>query len=291
VGGVHVLRTLDDALAIRARLEGGARRVVVVGAGFIGGEVAASCRERGAEVTMVEVAEAPLERQLGARVGLAVAELHRAHGVDVRLGIGVEGVEGFDVHPGPTADVAAVRLGDGSVVAADLVVVGVGVAPSVGWLEGSGLTLDDGVVCDATLSAAPGVVAAGDVARWPSERAGGLTRIEHWEHAIASGEAAARRLLHDAGLAADPPGAFDPVPWFWSDQYDRKLQLVGTGGPDHDLEVVEGSLDEHRFVGLYGRDGRVTGVVGMNRPAHVVRLRRLVVEGADLAAAVAEARA
>jgi 3-phenylpropionate/trans-cinnamate dioxygenase ferredoxin reductase component len=274
LSGLHLLRTLDDCLALRADLDSGPGRVVVVGAGFIGAEVAATCRERGLEVTLLEAAPVPLERALGAEIGLVCAALHRSHGVDLRLGAAVAGFAGSE-------QVEAVLLADGSRVEAEVVVVGVGVVPNTGWLEGSGLVLDDGVVCDETLLAAPGVVAAGDIARWPSRRFGTHLRVEHWENAIQQGEAAARRLLAgrlDAvgDTAAEP---FDPVPWFWSDQYDRKIQLAGRSGSDHDVEVVIGSVEEHRFVALYGEGGRVRGVLGFSRPRHVMQLRQLVVDG------------
>ncbi|HEX8582265.1 MAG TPA: NAD(P)/FAD-dependent oxidoreductase, partial [Acidimicrobiales bacterium] len=206
MAGVHVLRTLDDAMALRAELEAGPRRVVVVGAGFIGGEVAASARTRGLEVTILEALPAPMIRVLGEEMGRFVADVHRDHGVDVRCGVGVAGFEG-------DGRVEAVRLGDGTVVDADVVVVGIGVTPDTGWLHESGLPLADGVVCDETCLAAPWVVAAGDVARWPHPITGALVRVEHWDHAIAQGRHAARRLL-----AGDGPGEpFRPVPWFWSD--------------------------------------------------------------------------
>ena len=158
--GVFVLRTLDDCLAIRSRLDA-APRVVVIGAGFIGSEVAATCRGRGLDVTVLEMLPTPLARAVGPVVGDACGRLHREHGVDLRCGVTVAGFEGHE-------RVARVWLADGTAFDADLVVVGVGVAPETDWLEGSGLTLDDGVVCDATCLAAPGVVAAGDVARWPN---------------------------------------------------------------------------------------------------------------------------
>ena len=152
----------------------------MIGAGFIGAEVAATCRERGLEVSMVDVLDAPMERALGPDVGGVFADLHRDHGVDVRLGVGVDGFDGGD-------RVEAVRLADGSVLDADVVVVGIGVAPAIDWLEGSGLTIDDGIVVDETLLAAPGVTAAGAAARWPSRRYGRLLRIEHWDTAIQMG--------------------------------------------------------------------------------------------------------
>ena len=196
-----------------------------------------------------------------------IADLHRAHDVDVRLGVAVDGLEGGD-------RVDGVRLADGTVIPAEVVVVGIGVAPNTAWMEGSGLNIDDGVVCDETLLAAPGVVVAGDIARWPSARYGSFLRVEHWETAVEMGEAAGRRLL--AGDRDETPAVFDPVPWFWSDQYDRKIQLAGRAHADDDVEVVIGALADHRFVALYGRDGVVEGVLGMNRPAHVARLRPLV---------------
>ncbi len=266
--GIHVLRTLDDCLALRTDLEAGPRRVVVVGAGFIGAEVAATCRGRGLDVTLLEVLPVPLGRVLGEEVGSVYAAMHRDHGVDVRTGVAVAGFEGGD-------RVERVRLGDGSEVEADVVVIGVGVAPATGWLAGSGLTLDDGVVCDATCLAAPGVVAAGDVARWPNPRFGQVMRVEHWDNAIDQGAHAARRLLDGDG----PGTPYQPVPWFWSDQYDRKLSLAGRPGPGDTMTVVQGSLAERRFLALYGRAGRVVGALGMNRPAPVMRYRARIAGG------------
>jgi NADPH-dependent 2,4-dienoyl-CoA reductase/sulfur reductase-like enzyme len=272
--GLHLLRTLDDCLALRADLDAGPRRVVVVGAGFIGSEVAATCRDRGHEVTVLEAAPVPLERALGTEIGSVCAELHREHGVDLRLDVAVAGFVG-------DRRVEGVVLGDadGTTIEAEVVVVGVGVVPNTGWLDRSGLELDDGVVCDETMLAAPGVTAAGDIARWPSRRFGERLRVEHWENAIQQGEAAGRRVLLE--VAGDPGQAevYDPVPWFWSDQYDRKIQLAGRSGIDHDVEVVVGSVDERRFVALYGRDGLVRGVLGFNRPRHVMQLRQLLVDG------------
>jgi 3-phenylpropionate/trans-cinnamate dioxygenase ferredoxin reductase component len=283
LAGVHTLRTLDDCLAVRADLDAGARRVVVVGAGFIGSEVAATCRGRGCEVTVLEALPVPLGRALGDEMGSAMGDLHRDHGVAVRFGVGVAGIEG-------AGRVERVRLADDTVVEADLVVVGIGVTPNTGWLEGSGLALDDGVVCDATTRAAPGIVAAGDVARWPSHRFGELMRVEHWDNAIAMGEHAARRLLEDlAGGAASPGEPYDPVPWFWSDQYDRKIQLAGRSADADEVRVVDGSVDERRFVALYRRGDRLIGALAMNRPRLLVAFRGLVERRATWAEALAEA--
>ena len=281
IAGVHVVRTLADSLALRADLEAGPSRVVVIGAGFIGAEVASSCRKRGIEVTLVEAMALPLERILGADMGRVCAQVHIENGVDLRLGTGVlqletETVDGVE-------KVVGVALTDGTSVATEVVVVGIGVTLNIDWLEGSGLTLDDGVVCDNTLLAAPGVVAAGDIARYPSARFGRMLRVEHWETAIAGGEAAARRLLAEA--SGETPVVFDPIPWFWSDQYDRKIQLAGRPMPTDTCVVVHGSTEEFRFVALYGDGDRLTGVLGMNRPRHVVQLRALFEEGASFSEA------
>ena len=269
LAGVYTLRTLADSLAIRAEFEAMPRRVVVVGAGFIGAEVAATARGRGLGVTMVEMAETPLERVLGAELGRVCADVHRDHGVDLRLGVGVAEITGAD-------RVERVVLSDGTRLDADVVVVGVGVIPNTEWLEGSGLEIDNGVVCDETCLAAPGVVAAGDVARWPNRLFGQSMRVEHWDNAIDQGMAAARRLL--AGEAAEP---FAPVPWFWSDQYDRKIQLAGRSGSDDEVVIVTGSLEERRFAAIYGRAGRIVAVLGFNRPRHVMQYRRLIARGAS----------
>lgn len=280
LGGIYVLRTLDDALALRHDFEK-AGSVCVVGAGFIGAEVAASARLRGLEVTVLEALPAPLSRALPAPMGEACAALHRDNGVQVRCGVGVEGFDGSD-------RVERVRLSDGSWVEADVVVVGVGVMPEVAWLDTSGLDLDNGVVCDETCAAsAPGVVAAGDVARWPNRLFGEVMRIEHWSNAVEQGAAAAQRLL--AGPAAAVP--FAPVPYFWSDQYDTKIQFVGRCSPDDELLIAEGSLEERRFVALFGRHGRLWGALAFNRPRPLMKYRRLIARAATWDEALAQANA
>ena len=274
LSGVHVLRSLDDCLALRADLEAGPQRVVVVGAGFIGAEVAATARGRGLEVTVVEALPTPLGRVLGDEMGSVCAEVHRDHGVDLRTGVGVDRIEGDH-------RVERVVLSDGATVDADVVVVGIGVIPNTEWLEGSGLRIDDGVICDASCLAAERVAAAGDVARWPNQLFGETMRVEHWDNAAAQGAHAARRLL-DEGT-----GPFAPVPWFWSDQYDRKIQLAGRVRPDDEVRVVNGSIEERRFAAIYGRAGRITGVLGFNRPRHVMRYRALIEQGASFDEALA----
>ncbi len=268
--GLHVLRSLDDCLGLRADLDAGPERVVVVGAGFIGGEVAATCRQRGHDVTVVEPLPQPLERVLGPQIGAAVADAHRSAGVDLRLGLGVDAVLGED-------HVEGVRTADGQVIEADLVVVGIGVVPNTGWLDGSGLPVADGVQCDATTSVAPGITAAGDVASWDSPRYGRL-RIEHWDNAVDMGRAAGRRLL----ASDDDAEAYDPGPWFWSDQHDVRIQVAGRPSlPEQggDFAVVDGAIGDDRFVALYGRDGVVTGALGWNWPAKTVRYRMALEQG------------
>ncbi|MHB1928434.1 MAG: NAD(P)/FAD-dependent oxidoreductase [Acidimicrobiales bacterium] len=272
--GVHLLRTLDDALALRAALAPGSPRVVVVGAGVIGLEVASSARSVGLDVTVLEMAPTPLVRVVGPALGVVVADLHRAFGVDLRLGVVVESVEGLH-------RVEAIRLAGGDVVAADVVVVGVGAYPATAWLEGSGIDLADGVRCDGRLRvlaggrALPHVVAAGDVARWDRPGAG-PTRLEHWTNAVESATAAAATLLR-----GDDAAAYRPVPYVWSDQHDRKIQVVGFPDPGDEVAVVDGSLEERRFAAAFGRGGRLTGAVGFSRPAKVMALRRLLQDGSS----------
>jgi NADPH-dependent 2,4-dienoyl-CoA reductase/sulfur reductase-like enzyme len=276
--GIHLLRTLDDALALRAAFERGPR-VLVVGAGFIGSEVAASARARGLAVTLVEPLPVPLARGLGERMGALCADLHRAHGVRLLCGVGVEAIEG-------EGRVERVRLSDGTSVDADVVVVGIGAAPETRWLEGSGLVLDDGVVCDAYCAAGPpGVFAAGDVARWHNPLFDERMRVEHWSNAVEQGVYVAERLSGSA--AGSEP--FAPVPFFWSDQYDVKIQFAGRTRGDDELRVVAGSLEERKFTALYGRAGRLSGVLCFNRPRDLARYRRLIAARSSFADAVAAA--
>jgi NADPH-dependent 2,4-dienoyl-CoA reductase/sulfur reductase-like enzyme len=259
--GVFVLRTLDDALALREALSPGAR-VAVIGTGFIGTEIASTCRDLGLEVTLIGALPV-LHRPLGPLSPAAAARV-RAHGVGLHENVTVDGLEVGD-------RVAAVLLGDGTRVPADVVVVAVGAAPVTGWLEGSGAVLDDGVVCDETLAVegVADVVAAGDVARWPHPALGGeLLRIEHWTNAAEQGAAAAKRLLR--GPAA---GAFGPVPSFWTDQFGIRIQGVGfpTLGPD--VEVVDGDPADRKFVAEYRRDGVVVGVVAAGSPRALLPYR------------------
>ncbi|WP_406814715.1 NAD(P)/FAD-dependent oxidoreductase [Mycobacterium sp. M23085] len=253
--GVLLLRTVEDCLAIRQRLR--ARpRVVVVGGGFIGAEVAASCRSLGLDVVLVEKAESPLLAALGKEMAPYWAQLHRDHGVDLRVGAGVDAFVG-------NGRVEAVRLTDGSQVPADLVILGLGVTPATDWLDGTGLRVDDGVICAAT-GAVEGdaadvpVVAAGDVARWWHPLYERHLRTEHWDDAGRQGAAAARTLL----AGRDRADAYDELPYFWSDQYDVKVQMLGVTTDYDALEIVEGDPDSWEFVAAYGRNGHTVAVLG-----------------------------
>lgn len=305
VAGVHSLRTLDDARRIRAALDAGAR-VVVVGAGFIGSEVASAARARGLPVTVVEQLPTPLAHALGEPVGRAVAALHRRGGAELRCGVGVSALLG-DTQSGDRqigdrqpedrgagdGRVRAVALADGTELPAELVVVGAGALPSTAWLDGSGLALAGGaggVLCDETLhTGAPGVYAAGDIAHWQHPVFGRPLRVEHWTNAAEQGMAAGRNAVGQAG--ATP---FSAVPYFWSDLYGSRVQLVGL--PTAELQVVDGDLDGDYLVALYRAGDRLSGAVTLNGPAEVLRYRPLLQRGAawadglELAAARRAAR-
>lgn len=268
LGGVHVVRTIDDTLALRgAVLEAG--RVVVVGAGFLGTEIAATIRQMGPAVTLVDLVPEPVTLQLGQEMGRLVAGLHRDHGVDLRMNAGV-------AEPiGDKGRIRGVVLTDGSRVPADLVVTAIGAVPATDWLRGAGLDLTDGLVCDAMCRAAPGVYAVGDVARWTHGHVGGQIRVEQRTNAAEQAQAVARNLL--AGSGARP---YAPLNFAWTDQYTVKIQIYGHRTAGATFSLIEGSPGEDRFVGAY-RDGeRVTAVVGWNSPKSLARHRELVLAGA-----------
>lgn len=267
--GVHVLRRLDDAVALRDALVE-ARRLVVVGAGFIGCEVAATALERGLDVTVVEPLPAPMLRGLGPGLGEVAADLHRSRGIDLRCGAGVAGLQG-------DGRVTGVTLSDGSTVDADLVVVGIGVVPNVSWLAGSGIDTTDGVLCDATLAVegVDDVWAAGDVARWRHPAHAEPVRFEHWTVAAEHGRAVAEAIV--AGPGAAVPHA--PVPYVWSDQLGTRIQIVGRPSPTDQVDVVLGSTEERRFVALLGRDGALTGAVAFGMPKPLMALLAQLEQG------------
>ncbi|MGI9591064.1 MAG: NAD(P)/FAD-dependent oxidoreductase, partial [Myxococcota bacterium] len=228
---------------------------------------------------LVEPLPTPMARVLAEPIGRFCAAAHVDHGVDLRLGTGVAELRG-------EGRVEAVVLDDGQELPADVVVVGIGAFPETRWLEGSGLALDDGVLCDERCAAsAPGVVAVGDVARWRHPGYGESIRIEHWTNAVEQADAAAERLL--AGPGAEP---FAPVPFVWSDQYDLKIQAVGRIAPDDEMAIVHGSLEERRFVALFGRKGQLAGALGINRVRQLMGYRRMLREGVSFEAAVDAAR-
>jgi NADPH-dependent 2,4-dienoyl-CoA reductase/sulfur reductase-like enzyme len=269
--GARTLRTAEDAVAVRAALDRGAR-TVVIGAGFIGSEVASAARKRGLPVTIVEAQAVPLVRAVGAEAGAALAALHHAAGTELRLATEVTGV----------ADDGVV-LATGEVLPADLVVAGIGAVPATGWLEGSGLTLherDRGVVCDATLAAGPpGVYAAGDVAHVANPLFDGEPmRLEHWTNAAEQGAAAARHALDPASARA-----LEAVPYFWSDWYGHRIQFVGT--PHADEVVVQGDTT------LYRRGDRVAGALTVDRPREIMKYRRRIAARAPWSEALAFAGA
>jgi NADPH-dependent 2,4-dienoyl-CoA reductase/sulfur reductase-like enzyme len=267
-GPIMTLRTIDESRRLAALISD-ETRLVVVGGGFIGSEVAATAKGLGADVTVVEALPVPLGRVLGDLVGAACAALHQANGVDVRTGTGVSAIT-------KSVGGAQVTLDDGTAIEADVVVVGIGILPTTDWLEDSGLELRDGVIVDEMLHASDDVVAAGDVARWLDLRDGSTVRAEHWTNAVEQGAAAGRNLL--AGREAAEP--FRPLPYIWSDQYTTKIQVLGDPHPDDEVKVVDGSYEERSFVALYGRNSRLTAAVGFGRPRQLMSFRPLLIEGA-----------
>jgi len=263
LAGVHTLRTLDDARALRDELARGGR-LVVIGGGFIGAEVASTAYALGLEVTVVEAAPTPLAGPLGETVGGIVSALHADHGVRLLCGVGVKGLSG-------EREVEAVLLEDGRTLPADIVVVGVGARPCVEWLEGSGIELDNGVKCGADgRTGLAGVVAVGDCANWYDPRAGAHRRVEHWTGARERPDAAVATLL--AGGAVEP-GVPRP-PYFWSDQYGVKIQFAGHAAGADSVTIEEGAADDRNVLVVYRRAGRPVAVLGMNQPRLFMRWRK-----------------
>ncbi|MFD8963863.1 NAD(P)/FAD-dependent oxidoreductase [Streptomyces sp. NPDC059568] len=264
--GVHVLRTLDHALALRAALLASSR-LVVVGEGVLGSEIAATARTLGLDVTLAGPLAAPMALQVGPLVSGLLADLHRERGVRLRLGEGVVGLAGDD-----GGRVVGVRLGTGETLPADAVVVAIGASPATEWLADSGLRLDNGVVCDARCRAAEGIYAVGDVARWHHEGLDRLIRLENRTNAT-------EQALAVAGTICGEDRAYAPVPYFWTDQFDAKLQVHGFLLAGAEVEVAEGDLSARRFVARFHTDGVVTGVLGWNMPKQTRLRRQEVVDG------------
>ncbi|MGH9079357.1 MAG: NAD(P)/FAD-dependent oxidoreductase [Acidimicrobiales bacterium] len=284
LAGVHYLRKITDADALRQTFTAG-RRVVVIGAGWIGSEVAASARQLGAEVAVIEPAAVPLERVLGPEVGAVYRDLHIEHGVEMHFGVGVESIDG-------NATAESVHLTDGTVLPAEAVVVGIGVTPRIELAEGAGLTLDNGIIVDERLATGtPGVYAAGDVANAFHPLYGTRIRLEHWSAALNQGPVAAMNML-------GKPTAYDKVPYFFSDQYDLGMEYRGWA-PTWDQVVFLGDPSSHQFIAFWLRDGRVVAAMNANvwdagdaldallrvrHPVEATRLADTDVDLADLAA-------
>jgi len=292
--GVHMLRTLDEALALREATRH-ATRVAVVGEGVLGAEIAATTAQlataapppasstapsvagsvessSGATqservVTMIGPLRAPMVTQLGDFVADRLAELHRRHGVELRLGTGVQG---FTEHAGR---VTGVTLATGEVVPADLVVVAIGAAPATGWLDGSGLTVDNGIVCDSACRAAENIYAVGDVTRWQHPDTGRTVRLENRTNATEQASVVAAAILGGSPV-------YRPIPYFWTDQLGVKIQVFGTVTPDAEATVVEGDPVDNRFVVSYQSAGVVTAVLGWNMPKQARLHRQRLVEAA-----------
>ncbi|MFI6509614.1 NAD(P)/FAD-dependent oxidoreductase [Streptosporangium sp. NPDC050855] len=286
--GVLTLRTRDDALRLRAELRPG-RRLVVAGAGFLGGEIAAAARTRGLAVTLVEAASLPLERAIGSVPGAFVAELHRRAGIDLRTGTTVTDFL-FT-----RSRLSGVRLSDGTETPADMAVQALGAVPATGWLAGSGIDIGDGVRCDVHLRAlapdgtvVPGVVAAGDVARVPHRLAGGTSIVlGHWTNAAEQGAAAAHTLLNP-----DEPRPFTGVPGFWFDLHGARIRSAGLPALADEVRVHEHDLPGRHLEVSYHRDGRLVGALTVGRTGRLVPYRRrLEAASLDPASSAAHGRA
>ena len=291
--GVHVLRTMEDSDRLRADLLG-RPAVAVVGAGFIGSEVASTCQAMGLDVTILEALPVPLTLAVGEEAGQLLGGLHAANGVRLQTGVPIEELlstaEGAGAGGAHAAGrrVAGVRLADGSTVEADVVVVGIGVRPAVDWLEGSGLLLDNGVACNeagfARSPSAPGgvldfVMAAGDVARWHHPLYNQDLRVEHWSNAAEQGAAAGLNLV----AGPDEAEPFQSVPYFWSDQYGQKISFVGTRRAGDRAHVVEAGEPGDRMVVVYERAGVVIGALGVNAQGRIMQWRQQIAARAPLA--------
>lgn len=260
--GLHALRTLGDALGLQTRLRAGGR-LVIVGAGFIGAEVAATSRVLGVEVTMLEAAPVVLAEAIGEHGGQFLADLHRRRGVDVRTSAAVSEI----LNSG--GRVIGVQLADKSVVPANDVLVAIGSHPTTEWLEGSGLAIDNGVVCDEFGVAAPNVYAVGDVARWHSATVSAPVRIEHRTNAAEHGMTVAHHILNP-----DAPRSFVSVPYFWSDQYETKIQAFGYLRGHDEALVVESDVAQGQLLVTYRRGERLAGVLAAGKSPKALRAWR-----------------
>ncbi|MFE0021262.1 NAD(P)/FAD-dependent oxidoreductase [Amycolatopsis sp. NPDC059021] len=268
IAGVHVLRTLDDALRLRAELAG-SPRVVVAGAGFIGAEVASTCRGLGLDVTVLEALDAPLSRVFGPELGAVCARLHAEHGTRLRCRSVVSGLTTVDNGPRGRR-VTGVDLADGGHLPADVVVMGIGMSPAADWLIGSGLTIGNGVHTDHGLvTKLPNVVAIGDVAQYAGGEAGQRLRHEHWTNATEQAGVAIANLL-----AGQTIRGYTASGYVWSDQYGGRIQVAGHPAPGDKLVLVEGTTEDSSFVATFERDGVTVGVFALNNVKLFNRLKR-----------------
>jgi NADPH-dependent 2,4-dienoyl-CoA reductase/sulfur reductase-like enzyme len=282
--GIHTLRTFDDSEGLRNELTPG-RRLVVIGAGFIGLEAAATAKAKGCDVTVLEGLPAPLIRGLGEGMGRLVTRVHESNGVNIRCNVRVESIVGG-------SNVTGVRIinetGISELVDADVVLVGIGVAPATSWINDSTITVKDGIVCNENLECAPGVFAAGDVARWPNALFADIEptmRVEHWTTASEQGaHAAINALAHVNGTPQMPYAA---VPFFWSDQFTARIQFIGRSTNADDVRVVVGSPDDGKFAAAYFANDRIVGVLGVSMPKAVMPARKLLETRTSTAAALA----
>jgi apoptosis-inducing factor 3 len=260
---VFLLRSFADSDAIIAAAEAG-KRVVVVGASFIGMEAASSLRERGCEVTVVAPDKVPFEKILGAEIGKLFQKIHERKGVNFKLGTQVKNFEGAG------SRIEAVRLENGERVEADFVVVGIGVNPATGFLEGAPLNKDGGVIADEFLRVAENVYAAGDIAHFPDSRSKDreLLRVEHWRFAMQQGRTAARNM-------AGGHEPFTAVPFFWTTQFGARLNYVGHA-KDWDKILIQGDVQQQDFLALYVKDGHILAVAGMNRDREMADWEELI---------------
>ena len=265
IDGIHTLRTVEDALAIRSGLQSSSS-IVIVGAGFIGSEVAAAAKKQGCHVTIVEANDAPLVRGLGVKVGNACANIHRSNDIDLRLGVSLEDVHGSE-------GIEGVSLTDGTFLPAELLVIGIGAVPNTEWLTTSGLHVDDGVVCDATLNAGlRGIYAVGDVARAPNRWLGGrVRRTEHWTTATEHAALAAKNLL-----TPEDGEPYNSVPFIWSDQNEDRIQVAGDTTDFDEVQIISGSIEDQDFIAGYRHGNSLVGVMALNNMRTFVKYRRLL---------------
>lgn len=270
--GVHLLRTLDDAQRLKEDLSV-ARSAVIVGAGFIGAEVAATAKKFGLKVAVVDPLEIPIGRVLGNAVGSRFVGLHHANGVATHFGTGVDFITGSRGN-------LVVGLSNGVELTGDVVVVGIGAMPNVEWLASSGLVLDNGLVCDEHCRAVgqPNVYGVGDIARWFHPRQEQLVRVEHWTNAVEQAVCVAKNIVR-----LSEPSSYAPVPYVWSDQYDWKIQIAGETAKAENFTIIDDPANKKRFAAVYGDSkGTYCGVATVNWPRAMIQCRRMLEGEFDL---------